>query len=89
MKLDDFLKIRDKLTPTDKIVYLREKYEWEPDYRYYKVLLFYEPEVNPQGLFTWEWDFDEGEEYIEVLGVIDINDVQVPLNMKGAEDAIL
>lgn len=81
MKLEDFIKIWDTLTPTDKIVYLREKYEFESDYRYYNVMLYYEPEKNPQGSFIWSWDFDEGEEYIEILGCIDVDDVQVPSNM--------
>lgn len=52
------------------IVRLRLKYSWETEYEYYNIILEYE-----DGVFTWEWDFDEGQDIIEILDYVNIDDI--------------
>lgn len=62
-----------------KIVRIRLKYSFETDWRYINELYLYDPESGlPYSEYVWEHDWHEGEEDVEILGFINISDVNIP-----------
>lgn len=61
----------------DKIVYLRYKYAHEETWTYSKEIL--EVNMYADNFYVWENDWYEGQQEVEILGCIPIDDVDVPL----------
>ena len=61
----------------DKIVYLRYKYAHEETWTYSKEIL--EVDMDADGFYIWANDWYEGQQEVEFLGCISIDDVNVPL----------
>ena len=70
----DWLKIQPL---DDKIVYLRYKYAHEETWTYSKEIL--EVNMYADNFYVWENDWYEGQQEVEMLGCISIDDVNVPL----------
>ena len=61
----------------DKLVYLRMRYDYEKEWTYQHELLLVDTDCP--NYYCWENDWHEGQEHIEILGCIDISDIDVPL----------
>ena len=77
MKLQEFYKMLDSddFLRTDYIVKLAYKYDWEKEYTIENEYLEYD---GNQDVWVWLHDWNEGQTDVEVLGYIDIDDVDVP-----------
>ena len=60
----------------DKLVYMRYKYSWEDHWIYSNEYLRADADVMD---YTWDNDWDEGQEDVEFLGCIDIDELNIPL----------
>lgn len=60
----------------DKLVYMRYKYSWEDKWTYSNEYLRADADVMD---YTWDNDWDEGQEDVEFLGCIDIDKINIPL----------
>ena len=74
MTLEQFFECLKSQCVTDRIVYLRYKYSWEDEWTYSNEIL----EGIADGTFMWFNDWNEGQEDVEVLGFISIDEVYVP-----------
>lgn len=87
MNEKDFYKcLKGLCTLSDKIVYMRFKYSWEKDWTYSKEILYVD--MSSDDYYVWLNDWDEGQQEVEILGCMSIDDVDVPLfnnGMKGKE----
>ena len=61
----------------DKLVYMRTRYDYEKYWSYDHELLLVDTDYP--GYYCWENDWDEGQEHVEILGCINIFDIDVPL----------
>lgn len=61
---------------TDKLVSLRFKYSWDEYWIYSKEYL--SVDVEGPCLYTWLNDWHEGQQDVEVLGCIDVEDIEIP-----------
>ena len=78
MSLDEFYKWLEKQPVLeDKLVYMRYKYSWEDRWTYSNEYL--EVDMNVDGYYIWLNDWNEGQEDVEILGCIDVSDIDVPL----------
>lgn len=75
MSIKEFFKYLETKNIETQIVYLRYKYSWEDDWIYSNQIL----EVDIDGSYIWNSDWNEGQEDVEVLGFIAVSDVEVPL----------
>ena len=79
MKLNEFFEMldADDFPRTDYIVLLKYKYDWEKEYTVENEYLEYDGNHD-----EWVWlnDWNEGQTDVEVLGYIDIDEVEVPKN---------
>ena len=77
MTLKELFKIIDdrNYKPAHYLVHLRERYSWDKNWTEYNVLLEWDCDMCG---YIWDWDFNEGQEFVEVLGFIDLDDVRVP-----------
>lgn len=76
MNLDEFREWLRNKPVTDKLVYMRYKYSWEHAWIYSNEYLRADADVMD---YTWDNDWDEGQEDVEVLGCIDIDEINIPL----------
>lgn len=78
MSLDEFDKWLDKQDlKCDKLVYLRMRYDHEKEWDYDHELLLVDTDYP--NYYCWENDWHEGQQHVEILGCIDIFDIDVPL----------
>ena len=70
MKLDDFLKFVYTLKVDDYVVRLKLKYDHENTYHYSNELLLYDGSD-----YYWDNDWDEGQQYVEVVGFIPTSEI--------------
>lgn len=82
MTLEAFEKYIRKLPVSDYLVKIRLKYEHEKYYRYTNELCIWNWETN---VYEWFMDWNEGEQDIEILGCIDLDDVYIE-NTLGKDD---
>ena len=82
MSLKEFFEYLERQTIHTKIVYMRYKYSFETEWTYDNEIL----DVNSELEYEWLNDWDEGQQCVEILGCIDLDDVKVPLFKKGAEE---
>ena len=61
----------------DKLVYLRQRYNFERGWEHSHELLLVDME-QPNNYY-WENDWNEGQQNVEILGCINICDILVPL----------
>ena len=90
MKLKEFFDAIEKEEyRTDYIVKLRYKYSWEKEYTVENEYLEYDGNYDQ---WVWLHDWDEGQEDVDVLGYISIDDVFVPTTQapwsKGVEGTV-
>lgn len=80
MTIEEFeSKVARSMMVESKVVSIRLKYSFESDWRYINELYLYDPEGGlPYSDYVWENDWYEGEEYVEILGYINISDIKVP-----------
>lgn len=67
---------QEKYVVQDKLVSMRYKYAWETKWTYSNELLMADFDLDK--LYYWDKDWYEGQEDIEILGCISINDIEVP-----------
>ena len=82
MSLKEFFEYLERQTIGTKIVYMRYKYSFETEWTYDNEIL----DVNSDLEYEWFNDWNEGQQCVEILGCIDLDDVKVPLFKKGAEE---
>ena len=75
MTLEQFHEYLDKQPISDKLVNMRYKYSWEDIWTYSNEIL----EVNDRvdGYYEWLSDWNEGQEDIEILGCIAVDEIKV------------
>ena len=61
----------------DKLVSLKYKYSHEKEWTFSNEIL--EVEMSVDGYYVWSNDWDEGQQYVEILGCIAISDIDVPV----------
>jgi len=67
----------------DKLVRVRYKYSSNVNWVYSIEYLMVD--LHSEDLYAWLYDWDEGQQDIEVLGCIDVKDIDVPLFNKKTE----
>lgn len=81
---EEFNKWLDKLEYLgDMIVSIKLKYDHEKEYRYTNEYLSYEGNF---GEWVWKHDWWEGEQEVEYLGAIMVDDIEVPMFKEFVED---
>ena len=74
ISLDEFHKLLDKLPVREYIVAIRQKASWETEWEYLKEIL--SVDLNYDNHYVWENDWNEGQQDVEVLGYIAVEDVK-------------
>lgn len=82
MTLEVFERYIKQLPVSNYLVKIRLKYEHEKHYRYTHELCIWNWETNK---YEWYMDWNEGEQDIEILGCIDLDDVDIE-NTLGEDD---
>ncbi len=82
MTLQVFRKYIKQLPVSNYLVKIRLKYDNEKYYRYTHELFIWNWETNE---YEWYMDWNEGEQDIEILGCIDLDDVIIE-NTLGEDD---
>ena len=77
MSLDEFHKWLEKQPLEDKLVYMRYKYSWEDRWTCSNEYL--EVDMSVEGYYIWLSDWNEGQEDVEILGCIGIDEIDVPV----------
>lgn len=77
MSLEEFHEWLKKHPLEDKLVYMRYKYSWEDRWTVSNEYL--EVDMSVDGYYIWLSDWDEGQEDVEILGCIDVGEIDVPL----------
>lgn len=77
MTIEELFKIIDEriYKPGHYLVHLRQRYSDEKEWTEYNILLEFDQFSCG---YVWDWDFNEGQEFVEVLGFIDTDDLEVP-----------
>ena len=87
LSLDEFFSIIRTMPCQNYIVKVRYKYDWEPDWLVENQLLEYYPNSNPNVHihhdYVWLNDWFEGQEWVEVMGFMPFDEVEVPLWTKN------
>ncbi len=76
MNIKEFYKWLNTQSIEDKLVYLRYKYQWENKWTYSKEYLMVD--ITDSINYSWLNDWHEGQQDVEVLGCINIEDVFIP-----------
>lgn len=76
MTLQEFHEYLNTQVIEDKIVYMRYKYSCEDEWTYANEIL--EVDMDVDGYYIWNSDWNEGQEEVEILGCIAISDIDVP-----------
>ena len=76
ISLDEFWALLNKngCFRGDAVVHLAYKYDFEDEYTVSNQLLMCEPD----GTYCWEYDWNEGQTDVKVLGFVFVDDVEVP-----------
>ena len=77
MTLQQFDELLDTLPLEDYVVRLKYKYTCEEEYTYSNELLL----VNSAFGYEWNNDWHEGQEDVEVLGWLRIDEVKIPTSL--------
>lgn len=77
MSLEEFNKWLESQPIEDKLVYMRYKYSWEDKWTYSNEVL--EADCSVDGFYVWINDWDEGQECVEILGCVSIDEIEIPL----------
>lgn len=83
MKIDEFNKWLKTQPLEDKIVCLKYKYSFEDKWTYSNEYL--EVDTSIDGCYCWLYDWDEGQQDVEILGCIDVSKLDISLFVKQAE----
>lgn len=75
MGLDNFFELLRTLPLSDKVVRLRYKWFEGDDWEYENVLLVYNGNTDD---YEWEYDWDEGQKYVEVVGFLALELIRIP-----------
>jgi hypothetical protein len=77
MSLEEFHEWLKKQPLDDKLVYMKYKYSWEDRWTVSNEYL--EVDMSVEGYYIWNSDWNEGQEDVEILGCIDVGEIDVPL----------
>lgn len=66
------------------IVRMRIGYEWDTEWEYLNEILEYRPDADPA--FIWENDWDEGQQRVEILDYIFVDDLWSAIYPQPAEE---
>ena len=80
-QLDDFL--RSYKMRTDWIIRIKYKYDWEKEWHYSNEYLMYE---SCDDDWSWLSDWDEGQQNVEYIGAVPVDEIPVPLFIHVKED---
>lgn len=75
MSLDKFIELLKGLPISDKVVRLRYKWFAGDEWQYENELLCYNGNIDD---YEWENDWDEGQEFVEVVGFLALDQVNIP-----------
>ena len=75
MSLDNFIELLRTLPLSDKVVRIRYKWFEGDNWTYENELLIYNGNRDD---YEWENDWDEGQKYVEVVGFLALDLVQIP-----------
>lgn len=70
----EWLKTHDNAI-CDKLVRIRYKYSWEKEWTYSNEIL--QVYFNSDRLYEWLDDWNEGQEQVEILGCVDIDNILI------------
>lgn len=76
---DDFYKYLESLPQGTYLVSIELKYSFESTYEKVTVICDYDPQLDS---YVWDWDWHEGQEDIIFTGIISIDDIKVPDNLR-------
>ena len=77
MRLEEFHEWLKKQPIGDKLVRMKYKYSWEDKWICSNEYL--EVDTSVDGNYVWLNDWNEGQEDVEILGCVDVDDMDVPL----------
>lgn len=78
ISMEEFFKRINKIEGCDYIVRIRQRYAHEAEWRETNEVLWFAPEHTPSGCsYVWERDWDEGEDFCEVVGYKKIEDIMI------------
>ena len=87
LSLDEFFDLIVTMPCQDYIVKIRYKYDWEKDWTVENQLLEYYPNQNSNVPihydYCWLNDWFEGQQWVEVMGFMPFDEVEVPLWTKN------
>lgn len=75
MDFNKFIDLLKELPISDKVVRIRYKWFEGDDWVYENELLCYNGNMDD---YEWENDWDEGQPYVEVVGFLPLDLVQIP-----------
>lgn len=75
--LDEFFDIIETMPCTDYIVKLRYRYGWEKEWTVSNEILEYYADSKSEN-YIWLNDWFEGQQWVEIMGFMPIEDVDVP-----------
>lgn len=73
ISLEEFFNLLDKQPIQKYIVWLRQKASNEMEWEYLKEIL--NVDLDYDGYYVWDSDWNEGQQDVEVLGYIAIDDI--------------
>jgi len=77
MSLEEFNEWLKTQPLKDKLVYMKYKYSFEDEWITSNEYL--EADPNARGYYAWLNDWYDGQEDVEILGCVDVSEIDVPL----------
>lgn len=77
MTIEEFYEWLKKQPIEDKLVYMKYKYSWEDRWTVSNEYL--EVDMSVDDNYVWLRDWNEGQEDVEILGCIDVGEIDIPL----------
>ena len=78
MTIEEFYNWLSKQTIEDRLVHIRYKYSWE-DY-WIQSNEYLQVDLDIDGNYIWLNDWYEGQDNVEILGCIGVDDIKVEAN---------
>lgn len=75
----DFYEYLKSLPQGTYLVSIELKYSSESIYEKVTAICDYDPQLDS---YVWDWDWDEGQEDVIFTGIISIDDIEVPDNLR-------
>ena len=78
MTIEEFNKWLKTQLCCPKLVHIRYKFKHEQVWTQENVILDIDFDLNPDDGYVWLDDWNEGQENVEILGCINICDIEIP-----------